>query len=245
MHQQLLSYGRGAAKSPGAFKNKQNYLADKGKKKHFVCAHHPPEKREEGLDKLFDYINQNTAPILINTAVSHLEFEALHPFQNGNGRIGRMLITLMLWQSKTISAPHFYISSYFEEHKERYVEFNAGGFTTRQLERLVHLLFTSSAMASGTQSDIAQNIHALYEEMKTVFTEMLSSKHSLTVLDFIFTHPVSRNSRLAELTGIPPATANRFTKSLTGKGILSVREEASGRKSALYSFEGVMAFVRG
>ena len=67
---------------------------------------------------------------MINTAVSHLEFEALHPFQNGNGRIGRMLITLMLWQSKTISAPHFYISGYFEEHKERHVEFNAGGFTT-------------------------------------------------------------------------------------------------------------------
>ena len=91
---------------------------------------------------------------------------------------------------------------------------------------------------------IVQNIHALYEGMKTVFTETLSSKYSLTVLDFVFTHPVSRNSRLAELTGIPTATANRFTKSLAGKGILSVKEEASGRKSALYSFEGMMALVR-
>ena len=80
--------------------------------------------------------------------------------------------------------------------------------------------------------------------MKSTFTETRSSKHSLAVLDFVFTYPVFRNSRLAERTNIPPATANRFTKALLEKGILSLKEEASGRKSALYSFEGMMELVR-
>ena len=80
--------------------------------------------------------------------------------------------------------------------------------------------------------------------MKSVFAETLSSKHSLAVLDFVFTYPVFRNSRLSEMTHISQATANRFTKVLADRGILSVKEEASGRKSALYSFEAMMELVR-
>ena len=243
MHQQLLSYGRGANKSPGAFKHEQNYLADKGKRA-ILFVPISPEKLEEGLDKLFDYINNDTTPILAKTAVSHLEFEALHPFQDGNGRIGRMLITLMLWQSKAISAPHFYISGYFEEHKERYTELMRQVSQTGNWNEWCQFFFDAIYWQAGHNLKIAQNIHALYEEMKSIFTETLSSKHSLAVLDFVFTYPVFRNSRLSELTNIPPATANRFTKALLEKGILSLKEEASGRKSALYSFEGMMELVR-
>ena len=243
MHQQLLSYGRGANKSPGAFKHEQNYLADKGKRA-ILFVPISPEKLEEGLDKLFNYINYDATPILAKTAVSHLEFEALHPFQDGNGRIGRMLITLMLWQSKAISAPHFYISGYFEEHKERYTELMRQVSQTGNWNEWCQFFFDAIYWQAGQNLKIAQNIHALYEEMKSIFTETLSSKHSLAVLDFVFTYPVFRNSRLSELTNIPPATANRFTKALLEKGILSLKEEASGRKSALYSFEGMMELVR-
>lgn len=243
MHQQLLSYGRGANKSPGAFKHEQNYLADKGKRA-ILFVPISPEKLEEGLDKLFNYINYDATPILAKTAVSHLEFEALHPFQDDNGRIGRMLITLMLWQSKAISAPHFYISGYFEEHKERYTELMRQVSQTGNWNEWCQFFFEAIYWQAGHNLKIAQNIHALYEEMKSIFTETLSSKHSLAVLDFVFTYPVFRNSRLSELTNIPPATANRFTKAILEKGILSLKEEASGRKSALYSFEGMMELVR-
>ncbi len=60
--------------------------------------------------------------MLLRTALAHAEFEALHPFEDGNGRVGRMLITLMLWQGGVIRAPHFYISRYFEEHKDKYLD---------------------------------------------------------------------------------------------------------------------------
>ena len=78
MHQQLLSYGRGANKSPGTFKHEQNYLADKGKKA-ILFVPISPEKLEDGLDDLFDYILHDPAPILAKTAVSHLEFEVAAP----------------------------------------------------------------------------------------------------------------------------------------------------------------------
>lgn len=243
MHQQLLSYGRGANKSPGAFKHEQNYLADKGKKA-ILFIPISPEKLDEGLDKLFDYINHNTTPILAKTAVAHLEFEALHPFQDGNGRIGRMLITLMLWQAKAINAPHFYISGYFEEHKERYTELMRQVSQSDNWSEWCQFFLEAVYWQAVHNLEIAQNIHALYEEMKSIFTETLSSKHSLAVLDFVFTYPVFRNSRLSELANIPPATANRFTKLLLENGILSLKEEASGRKSALYSFEKMMELVR-
>ena len=96
IHQRLLSFGRGASKSPGKFKNEQNYLADKLKTK-ILFIPISPEKLQEGLDKLFQYIDQSSHPAIIKTGVTHIEFEALHPFKDGNGRIGRMLITLMLW----------------------------------------------------------------------------------------------------------------------------------------------------
>ena len=120
IHQQLLSFGRGTQKSPGQYKTEQNYLVDKIKQK-VLFIPVSPEKLNDGLEKLFDYINNSSDPILIKTALMHLEFEALHPFQDGNGRIGRMLITLLLWSSGTISEPYFYISGYLEENKDEYI----------------------------------------------------------------------------------------------------------------------------
>ena len=243
MHQQLLSYGRGATKSPGQFKTEQNYLADTLNKK-ILFIPIAPEKLADGLQRLFDYINQDSNPILLKTAVSHLEFEALHPFQDGNGRIGRMLITLMLWQNQTIFEPHFYISGYFEEHKNRYVDLMRQVSQTGDWNEWIIFFLQAVESQSMRNLHISENIRQLYEEMKQVFSQVLASKHALTVLDFIFTYPVFRNSSLAEKTDLPPATANRLSKKKKKKGLLTVTEESSGRKSTRYSFEHLMNLVR-
>jgi len=91
IHQQLLSFGRGAEKSPGSFKKEQNYLADKIKQK-ILFIPISPEMLPEGLDNLFHFMDENSFPDSIKIALMHLEFEALHPFEDLNGRIGRMLI---------------------------------------------------------------------------------------------------------------------------------------------------------
>lgn len=243
MHQQLLSKGRGAKKSPGQFKNEQNYLADRSKKS-ILFVPISPEKLQGGLDDLFDYINNNHSPILLKTAVSHLEFEALHPFQDGNGRIGRMLITLILWSAQTISAPHFYISGYFEENKDRYIDLMREVSETGNWDNWC-IFFLEAVKEQATNNlEIAEQIGQLYETMKREFSDLLSSKWSLNALEFIFTNPVFRNSSFTSKSGIPTSTAARFSKVLEESKILQVVEEGAGRTSTLYSFEPLMELVR-
>lgn len=203
-----------------------------------------PEKLQSGLDDLFDYINNNPSPILLKTAVSHLEFEALHPFQDGNGRIGRMLITLILWSAQTISAPHFYISGYFEENKDRYIDLMREVSETGNWDNWCVFFLEAVKEQATNNLEIAEQIGQLYETMKREFSDLLSSKWSLNALEFIFTNPVFRNTSFTSKSGIPVSTAARFSKVLEENNILKIVEEGAGRTSTLYSFEPLMQLVR-
>ncbi len=243
IHQRLLSFGRGATKSPGEFKKEQNYLADKLKKNvSFIPI--SPEKLQEGLDRLFQYIEQSIHPTLVKIGITHVEFEALHPFQDGNGRIGRMLITLMLWDSKTISEPHFYISAYLEENKDLYIDTMRNVSEKGDWEGWCIFFLEAVKEQAIRNLTIAENIRNLYEEMKVVFSEVLSSKWSVQALDYIFTNPVFRNNKFRSNSGIPSPTAARFTRVLLEKNLITTKEEASGRRPALYIFEPLMKLVR-
>lgn len=242
-HQQLLSYGRGMQKHPGLFKTQQNFLADK-QTKSVLFIPIRPEQLDSGLDRLFEYVENGNHPNLIKTAVSHLEFEALHPFEDGNGRVGRMLITLMLWSTGLISAPHFYISGYFEIHKDRYVEAMRDVSQHGSWDHWCSFFLQAIEAQAKQNLQVAESIKALYESLKGPVSDLLSSKHSLAVLDFMFTNPVFRNNRLTHKSGIPAASAARFAPILCENGFLKVLEPASGRRPALYSFEPMMELVR-
>lgn len=243
MHQQLLFWGRGASKSPGEFKTEQNYLGDKlNKRITFVPI--SPEKLTDGIDLLLRYIQEDSSPALVKAAIAHLEFEALHPFQDGNGRIGRMLITLLLWSSGIISAPHFYISGYFEDHKEEYIATMRSVSATGNWNEWCVFFLNAVESQAIRNLKVAESIRELYQEMKGTFSEILSSKWTVNALDYIFTNPVFRNNTFTSGSGIPPATASRFTKNLLSRGLLVTKAPASGRRSALYSFEPLMSLVR-
>lgn len=243
IHQRLLSFGRGASKSPGEFKKEQNYLADR-LKQNILFVPISPEKLDEGLDKLFQYIEKSTHPTLIKTGITHIEFEALHPFKDGNGRIGRMLITLMLWDSGTISAPHFYISGYLEDNKDLYIDTMRNVSEHGDWESWCNFFMEAVEQQAIRNLAAAENIGTLYEEMKIVFSDVLSSKWSVNALDFVFTNPVFRNNKFTTNSGIPTATAARFTRVLWENNLITLLEDASGRRPALYSFEPLMKLVR-
>lgn len=169
-HQELLSFGRGAKKSPGEYKIEQNYLGDKYQKNiSFIPI--SPEKLNDGMEQLFKYINEKDEILLLKTAIAHIEFEALHPFKDGNGRIGRMLITLMLWKSGVISQPHFYISSYFEENKDLYIEKMRNVSLENNWTDWCIFFLHAIEEQSIKNLEIAENISNLYNEMKEKFRE--------------------------------------------------------------------------
>ncbi len=243
LHSRLLSFGRGVSKSPGEYKNEQNYLADRTRK-NILFVPINPERLEAGMDNLFKYMNESEHQILIKTAISHIEFEALHPFEDGNGRIGRMLITLMLWHSGVISAPHFYISGYLEENKDLYIDSmravsEKGDWTSW----CVFFLNTLEKQAIRNL-EIAESINVLYEDMKQRFSDTLASKWSVNALDFVFTNPYFRNNKFTNSSGIPASSAARFTRLLLDEDLLVTLEEPSGRRPALYMFEPLIQLVR-
>ncbi len=243
IHQIMLSFGRGAHLDPGQFKAEQNYLADRSRRK-ILFVPISPEQLPPAMDRLFTYIADPDAQILIRTAVAHLEFEALHPFKDGNGRIGRMLITLMLWHFGVVSAPHFYVSRVFEDNRDRYIDLMRAVSATGNWTEWVEFFLQSLEKQANTNLAKAEAIRDLYEELKAEFLDRLSSRWFQVALDFLFTQPVFRNSTFTAKAGIPPAVAHRISKSLLDGDYLRVLQPAAGRRAALYSFEPLLELVR-
>lgn len=243
IHQHLLSFGRGAIKTPGHYKREQNYVADRIRRRvSFVPI--SPEHLPAGMETLFEVINDESIPLLVRTALAHVEFEALHPFEDGNGRVGRMLIPLMLWNGGAISAPHFYISRFFEDHKDDYLDRLQAVSADGDWEGWCDFFLAAVRQQAIANLESANAIRALYEDMKLVFAELLGSRYSVAALDYMFTMPVFRNSAFTKRAGIPPATAQRFSRVLLDEGLLETVREASGRRSAIYRFEPLMQKVR-
>lgn len=243
IHQQLLSFGRGASKSPGEYKVEQNYIGNSyGKDIAYIPI--APEFLSDGMENLFRFLKENAWPTLVKTALMHLEFEALHPFKDGNGRIGRMLITLFLWREKMISAPHFYISGFFEEHKDEYIAAMRQVSASGDWNNWCKFFFVAVKEQAMQNLQLAEKISALYDSLKQKFAEDLASKWSFPILDYLFTYPRFRLPNMYKTVGIPEKSAANFVKKLVDENLLFLQQEAAGRKPAIYSFEPLMRLVR-
>jgi Fic family protein len=150
----------------------------------------------------------------------------------------------MLWASGILSAPHFYISAYLEDNKDRYIGTMRRVSEQGDWEGWCIFFLEAVEQQAVRNLTIANNISRLYEAMKKEFSSVLSSKWSVNALDFVFTHPVFRNNNFTSNSGIPTASAARFTRVLLENGLITTLEEASGRRPALYSFEPLMELVR-
>lgn len=242
-HRHLLSYGRGADKDPGEYKKEQNYIGD-DRRREVSFTPISPEQLQPAMERLIKFANGDEFPPLLSIALSHVEFEALHPFNDGNGRIGRMIITLSLWSKGIIAEPHFYISAFLEEEKDQYIErmrqVSLNGDWTGWCEFFLIALTEQAKRNLETAKAISQ----LYEDMKTVFRDTTNSQWAMTAQDYIFKNPVFRNSRFTGRSGIPTSTAIRISRTLAEAGLLEELESASGQRAALYAFEPLIQLVR-
>ncbi|MDG1470295.1 MAG: Fic family protein [Ascidiaceihabitans sp.] len=242
-HQQLLSVGRGATKRPGSYKIEQNYIGDerRGKISYVPIA---PEHLEPAMAALMQFINADSTRPLIRTALTHVEFEALHPFEDGNGRIGRMLITLMLWRLRVLSQPNFFVSGYFETHKDEYIErmraVSADGDWTGWVIFFLQALHEQAKVNIQT----ADAIFGLHNEMRERFRELLNSQFHDQALDFVFASPVFRNDRFVERSGIPATSARLLSRRLVDAGLLRTLQPAAGRRAALYAFDPLLDLLK-
>lgn len=240
IHKLLLSGARGKDKNPGEFRNDQNWIGKPGstiETATFVPV--SPEKLLENLENLEAYINEyEEQSELIQAAIIHVQFEKIHPFKDGNGRIGRMLIPLFLYYKGVINRPILYISEYFEENRDEYYDkLNAVSNDDNGWMEWIEFFLNAVETQANRNIEKIRKLQNLYAEYKVKINEILNTKNSIYVVDALFKIPIFKATKLHEEVAknidIDIGTINRYVKKLVDANII-VPEEGKDRYVKYY-----------
>lgn len=245
-HKVLLSGVRGRDKAPGEYRRIPTWIGKPGsviEDARFVPV--GAERLDEALGKWEHYIHEETPDALVQAALIHAEFEAVHPFLDGNGRLGRMLVPLFLWQRGLIKRPTFYISAFFERHRDEYYERLLT--VSRDDDWTGWCEFFLNAVRTQAEENLSKvnGILDLYESMKTPVREATNSSYAINALDWIFQNPMFSSSHFAANSGIPASTARRVIRGLIEGEILKTLIPARGRRPAILLFSDVLNIAEG
>ncbi len=246
-HQILMRGVRGKDKSPGKERKTQNWIGPKGctiEEANFIPI--APEHLLAGLGDWENFMAREDQPdSLVQLALVHVEFEALHPFADGNGRLGRMLIPLFLFKKRLLSSPDFYMSGYLESNREAYQEsLRAVSRDDAWTEWCVFFLQGIAAQA-GENERKARAILALYERVKTQVADLTHSQHAIRAVDFLFQHPIFSAPHFTQHSDIPRPTAARILGVLREGQLLHTLREGKGRRHGIFIFRELINIAEG
>jgi len=244
-HKTLMSGVRGKDKSPGRYRVIQNAIGRPGctlETASFIPI--APESLEAGMAAWEQYLHRQDLGPLVQLAIVHLEFEALHPFLDGNGRLGRMLIPLFLFERKLLNFPSFYLSEYFEANREEYYERLRA--VSRDNDWTGWCVFFLVAMQKQALENTrkARSIMELYEKRKKWMIEMTHSQYAVPALDFFFQQPIFRSDHFWKQKEIPDQTARAILRKVREELFLELRP-ASGRRAAVYAYRELLNIAEG
>lgn len=245
-HKVLLSGVRGQHRSPGEYRRVPNWIGPPGctiDEAHFVPI--AADRLPDAMSAWERYAHTEAPDRLVQLAILHTEFEALHPFLDGNGRLGRMLVPLFLWQTGLIRRPMFYISAYFEARRDAYY---AGLLqVSRDGDWTGWCRFFLEAVQAQAEDNLAkaQAILGLYEEMKRRIPELTRSQYAIRALDWIFERPIFKSSDFVASAGIPAPTARRFMGVLRKGEILRPLSVGRGQRAAVLAFPALLNIAEG
>ena len=245
-HGVLLSGVRGRDKAPGEYRRIPNWIGAPGRRieeAKFVPV--SAEKLEEAMGRWERFIHTDELDLLVQAAVLHAEFEAIHPFLDGNGRLGRMLVPLFLWQRGMIGRPMFYISAYFEAHRDDYYDGLLAVSKDDDWTGWCRFFLTAVREQAEDNLAKAKGILELYETMKLRVSEAVRSRYAIHALDWIFQYPIFSSSGFNTGSEIPAPTARRVLNALVDHGVLEVSRASSGRRPAILVFQDVMDVAEG
>ncbi|GAB4300353.1 MAG: Fic family protein [Ignavibacteriaceae bacterium] len=238
MHSVLLQGVRGENKSRGEFRKIQNWIGKPGstiENARFV----PPDPNEliRGLDNFEKYLHYDEKDRLVQLAIIHAQFEILHPFLDGNGRIGRILIPLFLFEKKILSQPVFYISAFFESNRDEYYDRLKSITDNKDWEGWI--LFFLKGVVEQSEKNIAKAIEImkLYDDLKKKIVEITHSQYSTKALDALFKLPVFITPAFIKISEIPKASAKRILSRLEKAGIINPLLKGTGRMPSIYRFD--------
>jgi Fic family protein len=214
IHQHLMRDVRGNRMNPGEFRESQNWIGAPGgtiNDANFV----PPPKAElmEVLGDFEAFIRADSdMPALIKIGLAHAQFETIHPFLDGNGRVGRLLITFLLCQREILSKPVLYLSHYFRSHRQRYYDLLQGTREAGDLESWLKFFLSGVAEVSNEATETARRIVELRENHRSLIAQHFGrvAGNGFLVLDYLFEHPIVQVNDIARSLGTAYPTANNL-----------------------------------
>jgi Fic family protein len=242
LHLALMEGVRGGDKLPGAFRREQVFIGSSHRIENARFLPPPPAQVESLMAELERYLQApSDLPPLVRIALVHYQFEAIHPFRDGNGRIGRLLITLMLCADGLLPVPTLYLSAYLERYRSDYyallLDVSQRGAWTDWLE------FVLNGITSEAQDAIARagRLLALRSAYHARVERARSSVMTVKLIDALFSDPVITTGRTSALLDLRPASAQVHIDRLIAGGIL--REVTGGRRNRVYAAEEVIRLL--
>jgi Fic family protein len=246
MHAILMDSVRGKDKTPGQFRTEQNWIGTPGCKVE-EASFVPPEpiRLLENLESWEKYIHTPDRDPLIQTAIIHAQFELIHPFNDGNGRIGRLLIPLYLYSKQVLVNPTFYLSGHLEEKRDEYIGRLAAISGEGDWQGWIKFFLGAIVHQAKRNSEQVTEILKLYEAMKTAVQRTTHSQFSAAMVDGLFSLPVFNTKSLEQTTGIPKQTLLLMVRQLKEANILLTLREGAGRRSAIHTFPELINITEG
>ena len=262
LHKTLLGGGvRGGSKTPGEFRSVQNYIGTQGSKIE-NASYIPPEPQlvDSFMSNLDEFINENDdINDLIKIALIHAQFETIHPFLDGNGRIGRILIPLYLYNKGFISSANLFVSESLEKDKYKYYDLlNATRFNVTDKEDdedqyekdivavrkiysdWIDFFLSACINESNKLIDKIEKINELYNVAMDKSTKIINSNKMRQVIDVIFEFPIFTKNKIKSRMTIPVTTLDGYLKKLLEAKIIYSDEKARNRKYYFYDLINIL-----
>lgn len=229
IHEVLLQDGRGSTATPGEFRRTQNWIGPEGAT--LATASFIPPSVPEMKTALGDFENflhgPRAFPTLIEVGLAHAQFETIHPFLDGNGRVGRLLVTLLLVEREVLARPLLYLSHFFKLHRLEYYDRLTAVRLDGDWEGWIRFFLEGVKETASEATWTAKRIFELREKHRQVILDQNLGQHALTLLSELFRHPVIDVNRASEIMSTSFATANGVVRKLEASGIL---KETTGQK---------------
>ena len=235
-HKRLLTGVRGEAKQPGEIRHSQNWIGGSS----IATARYIPPSTEYLSDLLTDlekfwHNEEIRVPNLIRCAISHYQFESIHPFLDGNGRIGRLLIPFYLISKGELSCPSLYISAYLERHREAYYEALSRVRSQNDLTGWILFFLDAMAETAHTGCEKFKRIFSLRDEMAGVAAGLPNVELAGRMFRHLYSVPRVTVNQLAKALDCGYQAANRLVKPLVEKGVLVSSSDA--KRNTIYDFK--------
>lgn len=228
IHTKLMNNARGGRKMPGEFRSSQNWIGgSRPGKALFVPP--PPERLMEALDAFEKFLHDDKIklPALIKAALAHVQFETIHPFLDGNGRLGRLLITFILCVEGVLKEPLLYLSLYLKTNRQAYYDHLQSVRTTGDWESWIKFFLTGVIEVAHQATETARAILALFNQDRTkIATSKKSTKTVLAIHAYLQRHPVANTTRIKDACKVSLPTILRGLATLEALGIV---REATGK----------------